>query len=268
MDDGLPITDMLRHITQDLYQIGECVAGQAGHEAVRVYVLLNNGRPILIDCGSHLHRAALLRELDRLLNGTAPQFIFLTHSELPHSGNLQKIAEKWPKIQVLVSNVLLPYIELAPVLPLGQITAVTPGAILEFAGRRLEFVDALLKDQPGSQWLYDSLTKTLFTGDGFGYYHPPDQCELFSDEVAGGIMSEQFRPYHYNAFRFLRWVIPERLNADMDTLFQQRDVQIIAPIHGNAIRDVPLHVGRLQTAINEICTPYRKEAIDWRVVNL
>jgi flavorubredoxin len=250
---------MLRHITEDLYQIGECVVGEGGHEAVRVYVLLNNGRPILIDCGSHLHRAKVMAELDELLAGAVPEAIFLTHSELPHSGNLQMVAEKWPDIQVWVSNVLLPYIELAPVLPLGQITAVTPGTIFEFGERRLEFVDALLKDQPGSQWLYDSLTKTLFTGDGFGYYHTPEQCELFSDEMEEGITVEQLRPYHHNAFRFLRWVIPERLNADMDKMFQKRDVQIIAPIHGNAIRDVRLHVGRLQTAVAEICAPYRRQ---------
>jgi flavorubredoxin len=242
-----------------LYQIGECVVGEGGHEAVRVYVLLNNGRPILIDCGSHLHRVKVMAELDELLAGAVPLAIFLTHSELPHSGNLQMVAEKWPDIQVWVSNVLLPYIELAPLLPLGQITAVTPGTIFEFGERRLEFVDALLKDQPGSQWLYDSLTKTLFTGDGFGYYHTPEQCELFSDEVEGGIAVAQLRPYHHNAFRFLRWVIPERLNADMDKMFQKRDVQIIAPIHGNAIRDVRLHVGRLQTAVAEICAPYRRQ---------
>ena len=249
---------MLRHIVEDLYQIGECVEGEGGHEAVRVYVLLNNGRPILIDCGSHLHRAKLMAELDDLLAGAVPGHIFLTHSELPHSGNLQMVAEKWPQIQVWVSNVLLPYIELAPVLPLGQITAVIPGTIFEFGERKLEFVDALLKDQPGSQWLYDSVTKTLFTGDGFGYYHTPEQCELFSDEMEGGITVGQLRPYHHNAFRFLRWVIPERLNADMTRMFGKRDVQIVAPIHGNAIRDVDVVVDRLQTAVHEICAPYRK----------
>lgn len=242
---------MLRNITLDLYQIGECVDGEHGHEAVRVYVLMNNGRPILIDCGSHLHRAEVMKELEDLLAGSTPEYIFLTHSELPHSGNLQKIAGKWPDIKVIVSNIMLAYIEIAPVLPLDQIMAVTPGTTLDLAGRTLQFVDALLKDQPGSQWIYDPKTGALFTGDGFGYYHP-------SDEREGGIPEEYFREFHRNAFRFLRWVIPERLNDDLEKAFQQLDVKIVAPSHGNAIRgDIPAHVERLKQTITNICADYR-----------
>lgn len=254
---------MIRNITADLYQIGECVAGDNGHEAVLVYILLNDGHPILIDCGSHLHRASLMTDLEELLDGKSPEYIFLTHSELPHSGNLQKIADKWPDIEVLVSNVLLPYIELAPVLPLEQITAVTPGTVLDVAGRKLEFVSALLKDQPGSQWIFDPQTGTLFTGDGFGYYHPAEQCDKFSDEIEGGIQTEQFQAYHDHAFKFLRWVIPARMNADLDRMFQQRLINIIAPIHGSAIRsDIPTHLIRVKQAIENICAEFRPEGYD------
>lgn len=250
---------MLRNVCDDVYQIGECIDGRHGHEAVRVYVLLNEGRPILIDCGSHLHRAKLMAELETVLAGLAPEYIFLTHSELPHSGNLQKIAAQWPDIKVIVSNVLLPYIEIAPVLPLKQITTASPGTTLAFAGRELQFVAALLRDQPGSQWIYDSRTGILFTGDGFGYYHPAHLCEPFSDEIDGGIPEAYFREFHRNAFRFLRWVRPDRLNADLAKLFARRDIKMIAPIHGNAIRaDISMHVERLQQAMTDICNEYHR----------
>jgi len=249
---------MLRNITADLYQIGECVDGEHGHEAVRVYVLMNNGRPILIDCGSHLHRAEVMKELENLLTGNTPEYIFLTHSELPHSGNLHKIVSKWPDIKVIVSNIMLAYIEIAPVLPLDQIIPVTAGTTLELAGRTLQFVDALLKDQPGSQWIYDPTTGTLFTGDGFGYYHPAGACDVFSDEREDGIPAEYFREFHRTAFRFLRWVIPQRLNDDLDKAFQQLDVKVVAPSHGNAIRgDIAIHLERLKETITNVCMDYR-----------
>ncbi len=254
---------MIRNVSKDLFQIGNCVAGAGGHEAVQVYVILNDGHPIIIDCGSHLHRLELMQELDTLLRDDIPEYVFLTHSELPHSGNLQKIAGKWPAIKVFVSNVLLPYIELAPILPLEQITTVSPGAVLEFGGRTLEFVSALLRDQPGSQWILDPQTGTLFTGDGFGYYHPAGSCHKFSDEIAGGVREEQFRAYHYNAFKFLRWVVPERMNEDLDKMIRQHAVKIIAPIHGSAIRaDIPMHLERVKQAISNICTDFRNGEID------
>lgn len=248
---------MIRHIIADLYQVGECVSGATGHEAVNVYVLMNGGHPILIDCGSQLHRAGIMQVLNELLAGQSPDYVLLTHSELPHAGNLAQVARQWPQVKVIVSNVMLPYIEIAPVLPLEQITALKPGAILTVAGRKLQFVEALLKDQPGSQWIFDPQTGALFTGDGFGYYHPAEQCGRFSDELAGGVSVEQFRDYHRAAFRFLRWVIAEKLIADLERLFLRYHVQIIAPIHGSAIRSaVPEHVSRLKLALTQICAEH------------
>ena len=256
---------VIRKVADDLYQIGECVDGRHGHEAVRFYVLINDGRPILIDCGSQLHRSQSMKELDQVLDGSTPEYVFLTHSELPHSGNLESIASNWPHIHVIVSSILLPYIEIAPVLPLDQIDTVSPGTTQQIAGREVSFLDALLKDQPGSQWIYDPKTGTLFTGDGFGYYHPAEVCELFSDELEGGIREQWFSTYHRDAFKFLRWVTPEKLNEVLDDLFQRRDVKIVAPIHGNAIRrDIPEHVDRLKQAVTSICMQYRKEGLNLR----
>jgi flavorubredoxin len=248
---------MIRHISADLYEAGECVTGASGHEAVNVYVLLNAGHPILIDCGSQLHRAVIMQALDELLAGQAPEYVLLTHSELPHAGNLAQVARQWPQVKVIVSNVMLPYIEIAPVLPLAQITALKPGTVLSLAGRTLRFVEALLKDQPGSQWIFDPQTGALFTGDGFGYYHPAAACGKFSDELADGVSVEQFRDYHRAAFRFLRWVVADRLNADLDQLFGRYSVRAVAPIHGSAIRAaVPEHVGRLKRALTQICAEH------------
>lgn len=251
---------MIRHVTGDLYQIGQQVSGGYGCQAVHVYVLLNEDSPILIDCGAHLHRVPIMAELDELLNGRVPQHIFLTHSELPHAGNLAAVAQRWPHIQVLVSNIMLPYIEVPPVLPLAQLVQMLPGSTLAFPGRTLTFIDALLKDQPGSQWIYDGRTRTLFTGDGFGYHHTAEDAGKFSDELPDGVQVAQFQSYHAAAFRFLRWIHPERFFVDLDRLFASRVVEIIAPIHGSAIRgQIPTHVDRLKAAIDAICRPYRQE---------
>lgn len=248
---------MIRQVADDLYQIGEHVVTEHGHEAIHIYVLLNEGAPILIDCGSHLHREPIMRELTELVGDGVPSHIFLTHSELPHAGNIAAINERWPDIQVIVSNVMLPYIEVLPVIPLKNITQVTPGTVIELPTRRLEFVDALLKDQPGSQWIYDSRTKALFTGDGFGYFNSAENIAKFSDEVDGGVSAEQFTHYHQIAFRFLQWTKPHRLNPDLDKMFAGRDIDIVAPIHGSAIRsDIGTHVSRVKQAIETVHNSY------------
>ena len=248
----------IRRVKDDLYQIAEYVENEYGFEAINVFVLLNEGAPILVDCGSHLHRESITNALNELLGAQIPSHILLTHSELPHAGNMATVAARWPDIQVIVSNVMLPYIEVLPVLPLAQITQALPGTQLTFPTRTITFVDALLKDQPGSQWIFDDRTGTLFTGDGFGYFHSEAEIGQFSDELAGGVTVEQFASYHRLAFRFLRWIKPDRFNADLRRMFDHRPVTTIAPVHGAAIRDaIPTHVARLQEAIRIVHKGYR-----------
>ena len=131
---------MIRHVTDDLYQIGEHVAGAYGREAVNVYVLLNDDRPILIDCGSHLHKASIMAEMDEVLDGRIPSHIFLTHSELPHAGNITSVITKWPDIQLIVSSFMAAYIEVLPIFPSSQISQAVPNSTIECPTRTLHFV--------------------------------------------------------------------------------------------------------------------------------
>ena len=249
---------MIKHIKDDLYQIGEHVKNEFGFEVILTYVMLNDGNPILIDCGSHIHRDSVMQQLNELLKGAVPEYLFLTHSELPHAGNITAVAEKWPEIKVIVSNVMLPYIEVLPVLPLEQITQVVPGTKIEFPTRTIEFVDALLKDQPGSHWIHDPRTGTLFTGDGFGYFNSEETIEQLAETAADGVSQTAFEQYHKIAFRFLRWIRPERLAVDLRKMFAKRSVEVIAPIHGNAIRgDIEIHLDRLIGALTAVKQSYQ-----------
>jgi flavorubredoxin len=251
---------LIRRVASDLYVVGECVEGVRGHEAVRVYVLKNGKSPILIDTGSHLHRKTIMDGLDEVLDGTPPESIFLTHTELPHAGNVRAISQKWPKAVSVVSSTIIPYIELAPVVDLERIALAPIADVASYGGRSFEFVNAPLKDQPASQWIYDFKTKTLFTADAFGYYHAPGECDLFEGEGGSEIRFDDLREYHRVAFRYLRWVIPGPLNEALDEVFV-RDVKIIAPVHGNPItNDIGGHVRMLQEVDRQICEGTEKTA--------
>ncbi len=246
---------MLRQVVGDLYQVGESVAGKDGwHEAVRVYVALNDGAPLLFDAGSHLHREPILRALKELLGEAVPVAVFLTHTELPHTGNLGAILEQWPRITFTVSSGILPHVELPWWVRADQVRYAHPGSTETYGGRSISFSDGILKDQPGTQWLFDEKLGALFTADAFGYLFPLEGDRVFDDEMEDGVPTEWFRRYHEAAFRFLPMVSGHRVNADLDRVFSKRGVRAIAPTHGNAIRgNVALHVDRVKQAMLEIC---------------
>ena len=246
---------MLQQVVNDLYQVGESVEGSDGwHEAVRVYVLLNDGCPLIFDAGSHIHRDEIMADLRSLLGDTTPGFVFLTHTELPHTGNLGAIHRTWPETKYVVSSGILPHVEMPWWVPAEQICYGHPGTSELFGGRKISFSDAILKDQPGTYWLYDDATGTIFTADAFGYFFQADASQKFCDELDEGVPVEWFRLYHQSAFRFLSMVSSEKVNKDLERVFSVRDVRVIAPTHGNAIRsDVNTHLDRVCQSIEEIC---------------
>ncbi len=244
---------MIRQVVEDIYQIGTSIAGEHGYESIQVYVLLNDGKPILIDTGCFIHKRQIMDELQELLKDNPPSFVFLTHTELPHTGNLGAILDIWPDIKVVISSVLLPYSEMPYFVDSNKLMQVSPGETRKFGQRKLTFTDAILKDQPGTLWIYDNQTKTLFTADGFGYLHDQTNQNQFSDEIQGGISQQWFEHYHRESFGFLHLVNAEKLNADLDRVFSKRTINILAPTHGSAIRnDIDSHLNRVKDSIINI----------------
>lgn len=246
---------MLRHIVDDLYQVGESIVGEDGwHEAVRVYVLLNDGCPLLFDAGSHIHRSEIMTDLKELIGDIKPGYVFLTHTELPHTGNLNAILEAWPEVKLVVSSGILPHVELPWWIREDQVQYGYAGTNEIYGGRSISFSDGILKDQPGTHWMFDGQTGTLFTADAFGYLFPKSADEKFDDELDEGIPADWFKRYHESAFRFLPMVKGEKICTDIDKVFAKRDVKVLAPTHGNAMRgNVGAHVEKIKSSVAEIC---------------
>lgn len=246
---------MLRHVTKDLYQLGESVAGADGwHEAVRVYALLNDGRPLLFDSGSHIHTGEIMKDLRTLLGDAPPGYVFLTHTELPHTGNISAILREWPETKLVVSSGILPHVELPWWVSEDQVRFAYAGTHEVYGGRTIAFLDGILKDQPGTHWMYDAETGALFTADALGYLFPKAADFTFDDELQDGVPADWLKRYHAAAFRFLPQVSGAKLLADMAKVFAARDVRVIAPTHGDAVRgDVAAFARRFDAAISEIC---------------
>jgi len=246
---------LLRHVVDDLYQIGESVVGEYGwNEVVRVYVLLNDSCPLLFDAGSHVHRELIMGDLKELLGDTAPGYVFLTHTELPHTGNLSAIMKEWPGTKLVVSSGILPHVELPWWVREDQVLYGYAGTDEVYGGRRISFSDGILKDQPGTHWMFDERTGTLFPADAFGFLLPQSADMKFDDELDGGVPQDWIKRYHEGAFRFLPMVSGEKVSSDVEKVFAKRDVRVIAPTHGNAVRgDVAEFVSRTDASLREIC---------------
>ena len=141
---------MAIYVSGDLYQIGESVGGSHGlRVAVRVYVLLNDGNPLIFDAGLHLHTAPIMADLKALLGEIKPAFVFLTHTKLAHTSNMNAIAREWPEIKFVVSSGILPHVELPWWVKPETVKFGYPGTDEVYVRRRITFLDGHIERPAG-----------------------------------------------------------------------------------------------------------------------
>ncbi|MFQ5690358.1 MAG: MBL fold metallo-hydrolase [Gemmatimonadota bacterium] len=239
-------------LSGDVRWVNECFPVDGRHLHVSIYLIRAEGGYVVVDSGSFYHRESLSA---RLRAATAPEGVralILSHTDYPHSGNVGAFRREWGDIEIVASSGA-PEIQGLP-----YATKSTLGGTLRVAGREFEFLDPPLADRSHTSWIFDRASGILFTADGFGSYHEPDDCRLTSAELPGGIPARAIREYHEEALPWLRYVDPPKLEAKLARMFAEREVRFVAPVHGHPIAaaDLPAYLEALAEAAAWISRAY------------
>ena len=162
-----------------------------------------------------------IENLQTALDGRKPDFLVVQHLEPDHAGNIAKVMELYPEMQVVASD------KAVKMLPQffydtkfeGRVIGVKEGGTLSLGGRTLHFVMAPMVHWPEVMVSYDSKEKVLFSADGFGKFGALCYTE---DEWAC-----EARRYYFN--------ICGKYGGPVQTLLKKAatlDIAIICPLHG------------------------------------
>ena len=183
---GLP-----RLVLPDLAWVGGCSnsAGWPGkanvkpvtHEPCMAYVILGQ-KTIMMDTGHFGLWYSLEGQLETVLQGRPLDYVFVSHQEIPHTGNLGRLLAKYPNAKA-VGNVC-DYHLFHPEIALDRLVMMRHGDRLDLGDREIVFLDAIWKDLSGTMWAYDTRRKLIFSADMFGYIH------LADDHVCGTMLHE------------------------------------------------------------------------------
>jgi flavorubredoxin len=108
-----------------------------------------------------------------MLEGRSLDYVFVSHQEIPHTGNLGRLLRTYPNA-IAVGDVR-DYHLFHPEIELSRLVQMRHGDELDLGDRRIVFLDALWKDLSGTMWAYDTRLKMLFSADAFGYIHRDDE---------------------------------------------------------------------------------------------
>jgi len=210
--------------------------------------LIGDDRPVLVDTGLATEGEDFLATLWSMVEPEQLAWVFLTHDDRDHAGNLLAVLDAAPQAGLVMNYVALSKLQEEWSLPLDRVTVVNPGQVLDTGARRLSVLRPPVFDSPGTVGLYDPDTGVALTADAFGAYLP----ELVHDlsEVSGADLQSGFAEFNRLNHTWVSLVEPPTLDRALEDL-RRLDPSLLLSSHG-----VLAH-GRTTTlmeAMIEICT--------------
>lgn len=256
---------MPRQLTEDIHWLCECGPNRlegsqtAVHVPQHAYLLVGDEDTLLFDTLSPAATDQVLGDLESILGDRQLDYLFPSHPDVPHAGNTNAILAAHPEAELLAPR----YGEGHALYHLGEATRVGEGDTLDLGGLEVAVHPAPFPDAPIHAWLTELTTETLFTVDFLGYPHfAPEECHQFADELEHEVSVARLTELHEFVLFWLKYVDPERTKRAIDRIIDEHDPAIVAPAHGNPIREDPIaHLERMKQVVDSIAlTPEEARA--------
>ena len=165
-----------------------------------------------------------VENLEKALNGKAPDYLVISHMEPDHASNIKLFAEKYPNARLVGNAKTFAYMPQFFNLNVDdRKVVVKEGDTLELGQHTLTFIMAPMVHWPEVMVAYDSKDKVLFSADGFGKFGALDADEDWACEA---------RRYYFN--------IVGKYGAQVQALLKKTaslDIQTICPLHGPILNE-------------------------------
>lgn len=225
-------------------------AGEQLHSSQSAYVILGDDETLMFDTWSPASKDAVVDELNTILDGRDLDYLVPSHPESNHAGNTWEILEAHPDATLLAPtrgahHDLYGYD--------ATTKRVDDGTTIDLGGRVIEFHEPIFLDHAMTTYLFEHTTETLFTVDWFGFQHMGSECLLCVDEMKHDLTADQLERFNGYAFVWLRFADPDRTDAAIDRLMATTNPSIIAPAHGQIIRDnIPEYMDLMKSVIRTV----------------
>lgn len=141
--------------------------------------LLKGPEPMLVDTGLAALGESFMERLENEIDPAELRWIFLSHTDADHIGNLARVMTAAPQARLLTNFLGWGKMGLLGCQPdAGRLHLLDPGARLPLAGRTLIPVRPPYYDAPETLGLYDVEERLFFAADSFGALLPEPAASL------------------------------------------------------------------------------------------
>jgi flavorubredoxin len=229
-------------------------------QPINCYVIFDQENIFMVDTGVPAHRDIIIRQLDDIGVTGKEISLFLTRAEYETIGNLEAIHNVCSISEISVGGIRNPfdgYEEMTKTINTREkrLHAGENGiANLSMSGS-LKIIPTRIKILH-TNWLYDEITKTLFSSDIFGHTSIGADVGAIvisrDDEDLSTI--ETSRNHLIQKYHWLEFAETKLLSEWLEKLFSDLDIENIAPTHGCVLKGkgiVDRHYRFIQSILHE-----------------
>jgi flavorubredoxin len=205
-------------------------------------LVIRGREPVIVDTGSPANRVAWLDAVFSLVEPEDVRWVFLSHDDRDHAGNLLAVLDACPNATLLTTWFSIGRMAEEWITPLDRCRFLNDGDRVDAGDRTLTAFTPPLFDNPTTRGLFDSRTGVLWGVDTFAMpvaSPMEDAYEVDDDLFADGILfgAQLVAPWH-------RWLDERKYLTHLDAI-ASLPIKTVASCHGPA-----MHGKRIDTAID------------------
>lgn len=124
--------------------------------------------PILVDTGGYAFRGRFLEELERVIDPADLKWIYVSHTDLDHIGNLDAVMQLAPNAKIVLPGLGAAKMGLREGFDMSRLMPLDHGQRLDLGDRELVLIKPPTYDAPETTGFFDTRTRVLFSVDSFG----------------------------------------------------------------------------------------------------
>lgn len=124
--------------------------------------------PILVDTSGYAFRESFLAELSKVIDLKDLRWIFVSHTDLDHIGNLEAVMALAPNAKVVIPGLGAAKMGLREGFDMSRLQPMDHGQQLDLGDRKLVLIKPPTYDAPETTGFFDTKTRVLFSVDSFG----------------------------------------------------------------------------------------------------
>ncbi len=230
--DLLPTTP--EPIAPDTWLIPTLAADPGGGFIGAHSAVIRGAEPVVVDTSVLFGRDQWLQNIFSIVEPEDVRWIFLSHDDHDHLGNLDVLLDLCPQATLLANYAMVGRLFGDVELPLERMRWVNVGESVDLGDRELAIVRPPMFDSPASRGLLDTSTGVFWAADSFGAAFPGAVYD--ADDIPAEVYDPSFELLNLLNTPWMEWVDPARFDAHVRTT-EALPMTVVASAHG------PLHRG-------------------------